>query len=226
MLREFARLNRRYDGVLTALLISNGVSVGLLFIQIVTDSSSQFGFLVWNLFLAWLSLFFAMILKTYLVKHPWLSWQAILLTLLWLGFLPNSFYLAADLIHIQVFSKANVLYDVVMLLSFTFNGFISGLASVFVVHNELLKRLKADTAHVLVGLTLLASSFAIYLGRSLRWNTWDVIVNPAGILFDVSDRIINPGAHPQAFVTTATFFVLIGSVYLVTWQFVRAIKKD
>jgi uncharacterized membrane protein len=178
------------------------------------------------LFLAWLGLFFAMILKTYLVKHRWLSWQAILLTLLWLGFLPNSFYLAADLIHIKAFSGSTVLYDVVMLLSFTFNGFISGIASVYVVHAELIKRLETRLAHTLIALTILASSFAIYLGRSLRWNTWDVLVNPAGLLFDVSDRLINPGAHPQAFVTTATFFVLIASIYLVTWEFVQAIKKD
>ncbi|HSX45238.1 MAG TPA: DUF1361 domain-containing protein [Candidatus Saccharimonadales bacterium] len=224
--RAFAKLNGRYSGILTALIISNAVSIGLLLIKMVANSSTDFGFLVWNLFLAWLALFFAMILKTYLNDHSWLSWQAMLLTVVWLGFLPNSFYLATDLIHLPLSSQATVLYDVVMLLSFSFNGFVSGLASVFVVHKQLVKRLKARTAYVLIGLTLFASSFAIYLGRYLRWNTWDVIVNPAGILFDVSDRIINPGAHPQAFVTTATFFALIGSVYLVAWQFVRAIKSD
>lgn len=226
MWREFAKLNRRYGGVLSALLISNGVSLGLLLIRMVVNSSGQFGFMAWNLFLAWLPLFFALILRTYLQRNSWLSWQAIGLTLLWLGFLPNSFYLATDLIHLRVASQTDVLYDVTMLLSFTLNGFIGGLSSVSVVHRELIKRLKAESAHILVGVILALASFALYLGRNLRWNTWDVIVNPAGILFDVSDRIINPGAHPQAFVTTATFFVLISSVYLVTWQFVRAIRKD
>ncbi|HSX23761.1 MAG TPA: DUF1361 domain-containing protein, partial [Candidatus Saccharimonadales bacterium] len=66
-------------------------------------------------------------------------------------------------------------------------------------------------------------SFAIYLGRSLRWNTWDLLVNPAGLLFDISERVLHPLSHPQVFVTTLTFFVLLTSIYLVVWNFLAAI---
>jgi len=219
-------LNRRAIDIFVALLISNFVSVGFILMRVFATGENEYFYLLWNLFLAWLPLIFTLELKLYLLKKFWLNWPGILLTLLWLGFLPNSFYLAADLVHLQDMSKDNVLYDATMLASFMFNGFVVGLASVYFVHKELLKRLRTTTAHILIALTLLSSSFAIYLGRSLRWNTWDVIVNPAGILFDVSDRFINPGAHPQAFVTTTTFFVLIGSVYLFVWQFIRALRKD
>jgi uncharacterized membrane protein len=77
-----------------------------------------------------------------------------------------------------------------------------------------------------VAIILLLCSFAIYLGRYLRWNTWDILVNPAGILFDVSDRFINPAAYPRTFSTTACFFVLLGSAYVFVWSAVAAIRRS
>jgi uncharacterized membrane protein len=55
----------------------------------------------------------------------------------------------------------------------------------------------------------------------LRWNTWDVLTSPAGILFGVSDIVLHPFGHMLAFTTTLTFFVLLTSVYIVIWQFAR-----
>jgi len=180
----------------------------------------------WNLFLAWLPLLFAWWLMKWVAKNPWISWQGMGLTLLWLGFLPNSFYLVSDLIHLQTTLASNVFYDVVLLVSFAWNGLVLGFFSLYLVHRLLIKRIEWRYAHLLIAGVLLLCSFAIYLGRYLRWSTWDVLVNPAGILFDVSDRIINPEAHGQTFTTTLTFFLLLGSMYLVLWQFVGVIREQ
>jgi uncharacterized membrane protein len=67
------------------------------------------------------------------------------------------------------------------------------------------------------------SSFAIYLGRDLRWNSWDVLVNPAGFLFYLSERVIDPMDHPEAFTTTLMFFVFLAGVYRVMIYLVQAI---
>jgi uncharacterized membrane protein len=90
----------------------------------------------------------------------------------------------------------------------------------------LLKHLPPRLAHIMIASVLLLCSFAIYLGRYLRWSTWDVLVNPAGVVFDVSDRIINPVSHGQTFSTTLTFFLLLGSMYLVIWQAIRAAREN
>ncbi|OGL38025.1 hypothetical protein A3J32_01995 [Candidatus Saccharibacteria bacterium RIFCSPLOWO2_02_FULL_46_7] len=100
-----------------------------------------------------------------------------------------------------------------------------GFASLLIFHQALLKRLKKRSAHQIIAGIILLCSFAIYLGRYLRWNTWDVLINPAGLLFDVSDRLLNPSSHPQTFVTTLSFFVLLGSTYTVVWQMVQASKS-
>lgn len=216
----------RYRRVFYALLISNGLSLLLYFIRVIDTQEWRYWFLFWNLALAWLPLGFAWWLVRRLRHSPWLSVGNIVLTLLWLGFLPNSFYMVSDLIHLQSTGEVSLLYDAVLFFSFIFNGFVSGFISLYMVHRELLKRLKRFDAHAVVGLIILICSFAIYLGRNLRWNTWDVLVNPAGILFDVSDRLINPIAHPQALVTTVTFTFLIGSMYAVVWQLVRALRNE
>lgn len=209
---------------IATLLCSNAVSV-LLFIARAADAGNgRYWFLLWNLILGWLPLFFVWWLGRRLHRSSWISAPNIILTLLWLGFLPNSFYLVSDLIHLHTTGEVSLLYDAVMFFSFIFNGFVAGFMSLYLVHRELLKRVRRRDAHAIVATVLLGCSFAIYLGRYLRWNTWDILASPAGLLFDVSDRLVNPGSHPQAVVTTMTFFLLLTSSYAVCWQLVSLIR--
>ena len=64
------------------------------------------------------------------------------------------------------------------------------------------------------------------LGRYLRWNTWDVVINPMGLIFDVSDRIINPGSYTLTFVVTGVFYVLLGSTYAVIYRLIEIIRSN
>jgi uncharacterized membrane protein len=133
-------------------------------------------------------------------------------------FLPNSFYLVTDFIHLRQTYEAGILYDITMLASFMLNGLILGSISLMLIHRELAKRLTTIQTSLLVGLIILGSSFAVYLGRFTRWNTWDVLLQPAGLLFDVSDRFVNPGDHPQTFTTTLLLFAFLSVFYFVIWE--------
>jgi uncharacterized membrane protein len=188
--------------------------------------TTRYWFLLWNLVLAWFPLILAVLLSRYLAKHKWASFKGILLTILWLGFLPNSFYIISDFIHLKDTGEVSLLYDAVMFMSFAWNGLILGFMAVFIVHTELLKRLRQQLATRLIGLTFLLCSFAIYLGRYLAWNTWDILVNPAGILFDLSDRIIRPASYPNTFTTTTLFSVALIVMYYTAFQLVAAIRSE
>lgn len=209
--------------IVRALLVSNAVSVLLFVLRVVAAQSFDYWFLFWNLFLAWVPVLCAWALVRSLKGRLWVQPLPVLLTVLWLGFLPNSFYIMSDLIHLESTGDIGVLYDSVFMLSFIWNGVVAGLISMYWVHTEMLRRRSAQLAAVLMGTVILATSFAIYLGRSLRWNTWDALVNPAGLLFDVSERVVNPLTHAQYLTTTGTYFLLIGSIYYVVWTFVRAL---
>jgi uncharacterized membrane protein len=215
-----------YTGVLWALFLQSLVTIGFFVIGAWRNDSTQYWYFLWNLVLAWLPLIFAFNLAKFLKKNRWVSWQGILLTVLWLGFLPNSFYMVSDFIHLGNVIRADPVFDVAMFASFAISGLVLGFTSLYLVHRELVKRLKPTRAHWLIAGVLLLSSFAIYLGRDLRWNTWDILINPAGIIFDVTDPIINPGTHPETFSTTFGFFGLLGSVYIVIWQFIKSIQLN
>lgn len=207
--------------VACALVFSNLVSIALFVVGSITNHSSEFRYLVWNLFLAWIPLLLSMWLLHILKHKLWSSWLAIFVTLLWVGFLPNSFYMISDFIHVQDIPRVDLLYDVVMFCSFIFNGVILGFFSLYVVHHALLARVNYRSAHITIAGVLMLCGFAIYIGRELRWNTWDILVNPGGLLVDISSRLMSPASYPDALATTLTFFVLLGSVYLVVWQTAR-----
>lgn len=215
----------RFQRVGAALIAFNLVSAVLFVIRAGQAENIRYWFLLWNLVLAWVPLGLVLILRERLKTSRWASWQNIALSVLWLGFLPNSFYLVSDLIHLHDTAEVSLLFDAVMFMSFILNGLAAGMASVFLMQAMAQRRFVRKNVHIAVGLVFLLCSFAIYLGRDLRWNTWDILVNPAGILFDVSERVINPLTHIEAFSTTALFFVLLSSIYIVVWEFVAAVRN-
>lgn len=212
--------------VLLTLLASSAISLVLLGIRVLVSGKLSFWFLSWNLVLAWVPLIFALALRIRLFKHPFLTWQSMGLFILWLGFLPNSFYIMSDLIHLQSSGDTVILFDIAMVMSFIINGLILGYMSVYIVHSLLRPRMSRYQSWFVIQLVFLASSFAIYLGRYLRWNTWDLLFNPFGLIFDISERIINPVLHIQTYIVTFTFFIVLSATYTIVYQLAHVLSGE
>lgn len=212
--------------IVRALIVSNLACVVFFGMRVAIARNFDYWYLFWNLLLAWIPVPISVILVKVLHRKTWWEPLPIILTLLWLGFLPNSFYLITDLIHLHSTGDVGLLFDVTFFMSFIWNGIIAGILSMVIVHREINRRQGEFIGGLLVGIVVLLASFAIYLGRSLRWNTWDVVVNPAGVLFDVGERFINPLAHPQVISTTLTFTILVGVMYMVVWSFVGLLYEQ
>ncbi|MDB5183248.1 MAG: hypothetical protein JWO47_1032 [Candidatus Saccharibacteria bacterium] len=206
------------------LLVSSLLGVLLYVCRVLAVRSFNYWYLVWNLVLAWVPLLLSYALIKWLRMGRWLSVKGLALTALWLGFLPNSFYVVSDLIHLSPTHEIGLLFDAVMIMVFAWNGLLLGFISLYLVHLQLRKRLQPRLTVMLVGFILVLSSFAVYLGRSLTWNTWDIIVNPGGILLDVSDRIIKPTAYPSTFTTTVLFSVTLIALYYTVYKLVAVIR--
>lgn len=197
--------------------LAMSVSLGLYAYGAYRSHTLAFEYLVWNLFLAAVPLAAALRLVTVLRRRQWSAWGPIGWTLLWFMFLPNSFYMISDFIHLRDVSSEHILYAAVLFTSFIYLGVLLGFCSLYIVHRELRRRLSPTVSAAWVAGTLLVCSFAIYIGRDLRWNSWDVIISPAGLLFDVSDRLLRPAAYPTMFLTVISFFALLSSLYAVVW---------
>jgi uncharacterized membrane protein len=194
--------------------------VALWVVRALITGSSRYSFIPWNLVLAWVSLLFAVNLVKNLKKERWSGWRNLSFTVLWLAFLPNTWYVLTDFIHVFPTGEISQLYDIVLISLLVFVGFILGFASLFLVHRELLHRLGQLKSYLLIELAIFIASFGIYLGRDLRWNSWDVITNP-GVIINVSDKIIDPFGSPRLINVTLLFFILISLLYASFWIFTR-----
>ena len=205
--------------VQTMLLLATLFSLTLLAVRMFVSKEADLGFMAWNLFLAWLPVPLAFWLRAELTKRPWLTWQNMGITLLWLVFLPNSFYVITDALHLRLSAPEDLFFDIALIFSFILNALILGFISVFIIHRQLLIRHKPVKAHTILALIFLLVGFGIYLGRVLRWNSWDVLWSPFGLLFDVSEILIHPITNSEAYSLTLVYGGLIAVFYFIAYEF-------
>ncbi len=199
------------------------VACGLLFARVLSSDSMRYVFLTWNLILATIPLGWLLVRRVR--RYGWSGWAQIVLTIVWVLFLPNSFYLITDFIHVRATYEASLFFDVMLIMTFVLAGLIMGFTSLYMVHSELKKRTDPRIAWEFVTVVLYICSFAIYLGRFSRWNTWDILLKPAGLLFDVSDRVVNPAAHASTYITTLICFAVLMSTYWVIYEAGELIRR-
>jgi uncharacterized membrane protein len=181
--------------------------------------------LVWNLFLAWIP--FGLALLLYARARAGATLRVLApLGLLWLVFFPNAPYLVTDLKHVGHGGRVPILYDVLLLSAGAWTGLLLGLTSLFLVHAAARRLTGAANAWALVVGVLALSSFGIYLGRVLRWNSWDVVVHPQPLLQLVGAGLVHPLSHPRPLVLMLllTSFMLVS--YLVLYSFARMSSLD
>lgn len=199
--------------------------LGLFIFRVVSARSWHYVFIPENLTLAWISLVTAWWLRLRLKTTAWKSWSNGLLTFIWLIFLPNSWYVLTDLVHLYPSGEINQLYDIALIGTLVLCGFFLGFTSLYLIHKEMAKRLPAKKAVILVEIIILLSSFGIYLGRILRWSSWDVVTNPGGIILNITDRILDPFDHVSSFTVTALFFITLSVMYLAFYSYIEPLPK-
>lgn len=208
-----------------ALVFASLSSVVLYLATVIVNNSWEYGWLIWNLILAWVPLLLAVAVVRLLRKKRWSSWQAIALTVAWLLFLPNSFYIITDYIHLFGEQRSEFMLDLAMFTSFAVNGVILGYASLYILHQQVRSRINGHLGLWLVGAALLISSYGVYMGRFLRWNSWDVVVNAPVVLVDISNSILYAPTYQHMISTVFGFFLLLTSIYVALWHVLRYICK-
>lgn len=201
--------NRQPIWTLARLFGASMVPVALLVVRIIYTGRITYAFMPWNMFLAWLPLIFAYLT----LRTPRRRLMTVLFAASWLLFLPNAPYVVTDLMHLQYDRSVPVLYDVVMLFSFAITGLTLGFVSLRWMQLAVDKRFGAWVGRIFVLIILAMSGFGIYVGRYLRWNSWDVITNPSGLMHDLLVRVVNPMAYWHTWAMSMLFASLLIFVY-------------
>ena len=137
-----------------------------------------------------------------------------LLGAVWLLFLPNAPYILTDLVHLGVRPPVPLWYDLAVLLSAAGVGLLAGYVSLADVHDVVARRWGGAVGWALAVVALFLGAFGIYLGRVLRWNSWDVLAAPGGVARSVLGPVLNPGAYPVAVVITLVFGGMLTAGYV------------
>jgi len=185
-----------------------------------------FIFLIWNLFLAWLPYCISQWLQHYQDKIK-SKFIFILVLLVWVAFVPNTFYILTDLYHIgddyNDFSMPQW-FDLAMLLSFAWNGLLLGILSVR--HIEKIIHEKFDIRNELLFLypVMWLNALGVYVGRYLRFNSWDVLSNPFYLIKDIADVLLHPFEERFATGMIFCFSILMTLIYLTIKKLSKAIR--
>lgn len=186
-------------------------SIILLMIRMKLTHSFFYSFLVWNLFLA--AIPFA--ITTYLVSNPKLNKFGLLVWFcVWLLFLPNAPYIVTDLIHLQLSSPPIIWLDILIVSAFACNGLLLFFLSILDMKAILKPFLKDRLINYVIIFILFLSSFGVYLGRFLRYNSWDILSHPKYLITDVFNMITQPLNNKEVWVFTLLFgaFLSVGFI--------------
>lgn len=194
------------------ILLSCFFSIALCFFRFYYTHSLNMSFLLWNLFLAGIPLVISTILS--FSDYRKLSFPVFGLSIaVWLLFFPNAPYILTDLLHLKQRPQVPIWYDVLLMVSFAWNGFIMGLISLLDLQQIISERLGKITGWVFTIFSIGLGSFGIYLGRFERWNSWDILTNPFNLMRDIAGQVLHPNAHHRTIVVTFLFSVFIGIAY-------------
>ncbi len=204
----------RQLAVLASLSLATILCIGLLVLRIAHSGHSTYSWLLWNLFLAWLPAGFALIAYN-IRRHSRLRWLLICgCALVWLAFFPNAPYLVTDIIHLHRQSDVPFWFDLILLVAFAWTGCFLGLVSLYLMQETVRWAAGSVVSWLFAFASLGLSGFGIYLGRFLRWNSWDVIFAPTQILGLFADGLRHPVAHFQTIVFSLIFGGFLASIYL------------
>jgi uncharacterized membrane protein len=197
-----------------ALLAASALCVVLLEIRVHETGSSFYRFLVWNLTLAWVP--FVLAVAAYARARRRIDALVWLLLVPWLLFFPNAPYLLTDFIHLDE-GPAPLWYDALMLSAFAWTGLMLGFGSLYLVQAILRHAFGAGAAWAGVLGALGLASVGVYIGRFIRFNSWDALLHPLAVADVVREQLGSVPLRTAEGLVALTAFLAVG--YLVVYSF-------
>ena len=183
---------------------------GLILCRILYSGSFRFMFLLWNLFLAWVPFQLSLYLSHKRIIH---RFQSATLIAAWLLFFPNALYIITDLIHLEAKTTVPVWFDAVLLFTAAVAGLMMAFASLYRVEKFFHQQFSKSVTNQIILLFLFMGSFGVYLGRFLRWNSWDIITDPIGLAREIVLRFVFPFQYYSTWAITALLTCLFSLLY-------------
>jgi uncharacterized membrane protein len=166
---------------LPAVAAASLVCVLLVAIAFLSTGRRSGGFLVWNLFLAWLPLGFALLAeRPRLERRDRWGWAV-----LWMLFFPNAPYIFTDLIHVGPPRDPKVWVELGIVLLFAMTALVVGFLSLHRMQQLVARHYGPWAGWSVVALSSMMGAAGVAVGRFLRWNSWDALLRPLHLMQDL-----------------------------------------
>ncbi len=195
-----------------ALLFSALLSVIFMVGRIVITGNVTYIFLAWNLFLAFVPLAFSWLFKQMVPLASKLSGRALLglVFCFWLLFFPNAPYIVTDMVHLGKSYSQKFWFDLILIYLFAFSGISAGMYSLYWIHIAVESLCGKWIGWFTVAASAFLAGYGVYLGRILRWNSWDLLSDPLNVL---SQSVYQLTDH-TAIIITVSFTLLLSCTYI------------
>jgi len=216
-LKNFAHNKYRLT-IFSLLAGASIVCVGLVRFRISVTGSGHYVFMIWNLILAWIPFIFAYITYTTSIRRRWLYLIVPVGAFLWLIFFPNAPYILTDFQHLaHTGDDVPVWFDVLLLIWFSFTGLFLGMVSLFLMQEIVRREFGRWVGWGFVLFVAGITSIGVYVGRFLRWNSWDIFANFGSMAQFSLYYILHPTTRSLIFASLFTSFFLF--IYLTLYAF-------
>ncbi len=199
---------------IVVLVAASALCVATVELRTHETGDAYYRFLVWNLILAWVPLVLAV--AAYARARRRIDAIVAVLLVPWLLFFPNAPYLLTDFIHLGE-GPAPLWYDALMLSAFAWTGLLLGFASLYLVQMILRRALGATAAWLGVLAALGLGSIGVYVGRFIRFNSWDALLHPLRVLEVVNEQLSAVPTRTAEALLALVAFLLVA--YLVVYSF-------
>jgi uncharacterized membrane protein len=197
-----------------SLLGASALCVATVEIRTYETGDTYYRFLIWNLILAWIPLAFAT--AAYRRARRRVDLGVAVLLVPWLLFFPNAPYLLTDFVHLGK-GPAPLWYDALMLSAFAWTGLLLGFASLYLVQLVARRAYGGTAAWLGVVCVLGLASVGVYVGRFIRFNSWDALLHPVRVASVLQDELDAVPGRLAGGLLALTAFLLVG--YLAVYSF-------
>jgi len=210
-----SKLMRIFSGTSGAeemLILCFSFSIAMLSIRMIYTGNVLFGFLAWNLFLAFVPYFFSSWIEKNFKQQP--KWLLVMAAFAWLVFIPNTFYILTDLFHLDRNNDMPIWYDLALILSFAWNGLFLGILSIRQMERvfEYYYNNKSGMLFILPVMAL--NGFGIFVGRYLRFNSWDIFSDPFQLMREMLYLFVHPLRSRFDWIMIVCYTVMLTIMYL------------
>lgn len=153
-------------------------------------------YLLWNLVLAWIPLIFSFSAYRCFARRGGDNLPFIGFALAWFVFFPNAPYITTDVVHIHDDRLTASWFQLISIMAYAWTGLSLGYISLYLMQEVVRARFGRVVEWLFVLVMLGAATLGIYLGRFLRWNSWDLLHHTIGHLraaYRIAQRADQPG---------------------------------